>query len=288
MAGQVWSTSSVGGYLSSQKLSKVLRDAVKETVKFRQFAGVKDASMQGTGKGQTFTWDVLNEIDGTQGVIAENQVVPEGNFTIAQGTLTVDEYAFAVPYTQKLDKFSEFPITNMIQRKLKNHTARSLDVLAHAQFDTTQLKVYPTGGTSTTGVTLSTTGTVGGTASVAYGNGHAKAIIDIMKERNIPPYIGDDYFAISWPTTLRTFKNNLELIHQYTSEGFKMIATAILTLLGIIIILQNTEPVETKLLFLSITMPRAILLMGTTLIGFALGVLVSFFFQRKEEPKDLT
>ena len=108
MAGQVWSTSSVGGYLSSQKLSKVLRDAVKETVKFRQFAGVKDASMQGTGKGQTFTWDVLNEIDGTQGVIAENQVVPEGNFTIAQGTLTVDEYAFAVPYTQKLDKFSEF------------------------------------------------------------------------------------------------------------------------------------------------------------------------------------
>lgn len=68
---------------------------------------------------------------------------------------------------------------------------------------------------------------------------------------------------------------------------FKMIATAILALLGIIIILQNTEPVETKLLFLSITMPRAILLMGTTLIGFALGVLVSFFFKRKEEPQDL-
>ena len=70
-------------------------------------------------------------------------------------------------------------------------------------------------------------------------------------------------------------------------ERFKMIATAILALLGIIIILQNTEPVETKLLFLSITMPRAILLMGTTLIGFALGVLVSFFFQRREKPKEL-
>jgi putative membrane protein len=67
-------------------------------------------------------------------------------------------------------------------------------------------------------------------------------------------------------------------------ERFKLIATAILALLGVIIILQNTEPVETKLLFLSITMPRAILLMGTTLIGFALGVLVSFFFKRKEQP----
>ena len=68
---------------------------------------------------------------------------------------------------------------------------------------------------------------------------------------------------------------------------FKMICTALLALLGVIIILQNTAPVETKLLFLTITMPRAILLMGTTLIGFALGVLVSFFFQRKEQPKEL-
>jgi len=67
---------------------------------------------------------------------------------------------------------------------------------------------------------------------------------------------------------------------------FKMICTALLALLGVIIILQNTAPVETKLLFLTITMPRAILLMGTTLIGFALGVLVSFFFQRKEQPRE--
>ena len=68
---------------------------------------------------------------------------------------------------------------------------------------------------------------------------------------------------------------------------FKMISIALLAVLGIIIILQNTAPVETKLLFLTITMPRAILLMGTTLIGFALGVLVSFFFQRKEQSREL-
>ena len=66
---------------------------------------------------------------------------------------------------------------------------------------------------------------------------------------------------------------------------FKLIATAILALLGVIIILQNTTPVETKLLFFSITMPRAILLVGTTLIGFSLGVLASFFFQRKDKTQ---
>jgi len=69
-------------------------------------------------------------------------------------------------------------------------------------------------------------------------------------------------------------------------QRFKLITAAILALLGVVIILQNTEPVETKLLFLSITMPRAVLLLGTTLIGFALGVLVSLFLQRNNKlPK---
>jgi uncharacterized integral membrane protein len=65
----------------------------------------------------------------------------------------------------------------------------------------------------------------------------------------------------------------------------KMTFIAVLTIIGVIIILQNTEQVETKILFLSIAMPRAILLMGTTLIGFALGILVSFFFQRKDQQR---
>ena len=71
-------------------------------------------------------------------------------------------------------------------------------------------------------------------------------------------------------------------------ERFKMILIGILALLGVIIILQNTAPVETKLLFLTITMPRAILLMGTTLIGFALGVLVSLYFQSRKKTDKLT
>jgi uncharacterized integral membrane protein len=65
-------------------------------------------------------------------------------------------------------------------------------------------------------------------------------------------------------------------------ERFKLVSIAVLVILGVIIILQNTQPVETRILFMTITMPRAILLMGTTLIGFALGVLVSFLFQKKE------
>jgi hypothetical protein len=54
-------------------------------------------------------------------------------------------------------------------------------------------------------------------------SGHVKAIVDTMKERNIPPAFGDDYGCLGHPSTFRTFKNDLETIKQYTGEGFQMI-----------------------------------------------------------------
>jgi len=225
MAGQVWAVDSVGGYMSAENLSKKLRMAVQPQVKFRQFCDVKDASQQGKKKGDQFHWDVYLDI-ATQGTtVAETNTVPESNFTIVQGTLTIDEAAHAIPYSGKLDDLSEHPLTEIINKVLKNDAKKFFDISAHAQFDTCLLRVYPTGGTATDAVTLATTGTVGGTSTKALNTGHVKAIVDLMKERNIVPYTGDDYYAISWPSTYRTFKNALETIHQYTAEGFGMIAT---------------------------------------------------------------
>jgi uncharacterized integral membrane protein len=65
-------------------------------------------------------------------------------------------------------------------------------------------------------------------------------------------------------------------------ERFKLIVMVVLALLGMIVVLQNTEPVHTRILLWSITMPRAVLLLGTTLIGFALGVIVSFFLRERD------
>lgn len=55
----------------------------------------------------------------------------------------------------------------------------------------------------------------------------------------------------------------------------KAILLAVLALAALIVVLQNTENVETRLLFTRITMPRAALLFGTLVIGFALGVLAA-------------
>ncbi len=52
----------------------------------------------------------------------------------------------------------------------------------------------------------------------------------------------------------------------------KIAAIALLALLVLIVVLQNTDSVETKILFFSITMPRAALLFGALVVGFILGV----------------
>lgn len=58
-------------------------------------------------------------------------------------------------------------------------------------------------------------------------------------------------------------------------QKVKIILGAVVALLVIVVVLQNTEAVETKILFTTITMPRAALLFGTLIVGFGLGVLTA-------------
>lgn len=55
-------------------------------------------------------------------------------------------------------------------------------------------------------------------------------------------------------------------------QKLKIAAIALLALFVLIVVLQNTESVETKILFFSITMPRAALLFGALVVGFIVGV----------------
>ena len=223
MAGQVWATNSLGGYMYSRQLSNVLRMAVQPLVKFRQFCDVRDASQQGKKKGDIFTWDVFSDVATPGGTLVETNTMPETNFTIVQGTLTMNEAGNAVPYTGKLDNLSKFPVIELIQKVLKNDAVKAFDTLAYNQFNACLLRAVASSGTDTSAIQLYTNGTVTGTNNVAFNNNHAKSVVDQMKERNIPAYIADDYYALAWPTTLRTFKNNLETIHQYSDTGFKLI-----------------------------------------------------------------
>ena len=220
---QLWVTNSLGGYMYSENLSKVLRMAVQPMVKFRQFADIKDAAVQGKGKGDTFHWNVYSDV-ATQGrSLTETNTMPETNFTITQGTMTITEYGNSVPYTGKLDDLSEHPVKEIINKVIKNDAKKAFDIASWEQMDDTPLRVVPTAGTASDTIVLTTNGTATETNNVNMLTGHVKAIVDLMKERNIPPYVNDDYVSVSHPSTFRPFKNELEALHKYVPEGFQMI-----------------------------------------------------------------
>jgi N4-gp56 family major capsid protein len=222
MTGQVWSSDASGGYLYSDNLSTFLRFELQARTKFRNLCDAKDDAL-GLHKGDTYRWNVYSSLGSDGGPLGETQRMPETSFTIAQRSLTIEEFGMSVPFTEKVERLGEHDVKDVIEKTLKDSARKTLDRMCAIQFFATPLRVAPTGGTSTTAVTLSTGGTTAITNDVAMGNDHIKAIVDIMKERNIPAFEGDDYAAISHPTTLRAFKNDLESIHQYTDQGIAMI-----------------------------------------------------------------
>lgn len=155
--------------------------------------------------------------------MVETNTMRETGYTITQGTGTVTERGNSVPYSGKLDDLSFHPCKEIIHQALKDDAKKVMDGAAYTQFDATPLRVVPDSGTSTTAVTLTTNGTATLTNSVAFQREHVQLIVDLMKERNIPTYVNDDYYALSHPSTLRTLKNDLESIYQYSEGGFQMI-----------------------------------------------------------------
>ena len=221
---QVWNVDALGGYLYSDQLSEVLRMDLLPTVKFRQFCDAKDATEKGLHAGEEYNWNVFTRLETGGDQLNEQVEMPRTRFKIRQGRLTITEYGNSVPYTGKLDDLSKQPVTEIIHKVLKVDAKETFDGAAHAQFNRTVLRVVPTGGTATDSVTLATDGVAPATNNVAFGKDHVKAIVDVMKERNIPPYLNDDYYAIGWPTTFRNMKNNLEALHMYVETGFRHIA----------------------------------------------------------------
>jgi len=132
---------------------------------------------------------------------------------------TVTLLANSVPYTGKLTALAKHDLEAIIDKTLKDDARKYFDIESWLQFNNTPLRVEPAGGNSATAVNLDTNGTASVTNNLALNTGHVKAIVDIMKERSIPPYVVDDYLCISHPTTFRAFKNALEGIHQYTETG---------------------------------------------------------------------
>jgi uncharacterized integral membrane protein len=63
----------------------------------------------------------------------------------------------------------------------------------------------------------------------------------------------------------------------------KLITASILAILVAVLVVQNTELVETHLLFATVAMPHAVLIFISCAAGFALGVLLTMSLRSKRK-----
>ena len=220
----------------SDELSDRLRTSVQPLVRFRQFCDAKLA--KGKKRGDTFNWNIYGDTT-TAGGKLNTQIsgsgaaatgrpfdagsLPETDFTITRGSGTISEFGVAVPFTEKLDNLSLHPVTEVIEKVLKNDAAKAMDREVHDQFFATNLVAVGSGAGSSVQIDTTTDGTPHQTQNTALETGHVKLIADELSERNIPAYDGTNYCSIFRPRALRTLKDQLESIHQYTSEGWYVI-----------------------------------------------------------------
>jgi N4-gp56 family major capsid protein len=238
----VWDVDAQGGFMYSDELSNVLRTALQPLCKFRQLCEPDEGALnKGMNRGENYYWNNYSDV-ATQGRrLSENQPMPETNFSVSQTSLVVVELGNSVPYTGKLTALAKHDVMALTTKALKNDARKAFDIEAWTQFERTKLRASTT--TSTTAITLDEDGSPTDTNNVALGTGHVKAIVDEMQERNIPGYVEDDYVAITHPTTIRPFRNELETIQQYTEMGLtKIFAGEVGRYEGCRFVIQNFIP----------------------------------------------
>jgi hypothetical protein len=96
MAGQIWATDSLGGYMYSEELSDVIRSALQPMSRFQQHCDATDFTDKGYGKGDLFNWNIYSDVSTQGGRLSENEKMPETSFTITQGTGYVHEFGNSV------------------------------------------------------------------------------------------------------------------------------------------------------------------------------------------------
>ena len=209
MAGQLLGTNSLGGFFTNPELSKQFRFKSQPIKRFRAFVSVKGA--KGAHKGRLLVFDKNRDL-GTHGnTLTETATIPETNLTVGQGTLTLNEYGAAVPWTGGLADLSEFDVEDAVMQQLKNSSARYLDSQAGVIFTSGELKAALV---STASVNLQTAGTFSATATSNLTGFNWRSIADSMRERNIPFVDGSNYVCIG------TVKLISGLFNDTSASGF--------------------------------------------------------------------
>ncbi len=204
---QRWAVAAEGGYLAAPELSKQLRYAAQPLMRFRQY--VRAIPGHGRKKGDTILFDRVSNVQTPGRRISELEKMPETGVTISQGSLVVDEYGNAVPFTGKLEDLSQFDVEDILMRTLRDDAAKTLDTQVGNTFRACRVVATP----NTSGTVFSETGSPGGTANKSVDSAFIKDVVDEMKAKYlVPPYDGENYIAIVSVKAARKIKDSTDFV----------------------------------------------------------------------------
>ena len=72
-----------------------------------------------------------------------------------------------------------------------------------------------------------------------------------------------------------------------TATKIKIVAIVLLISLSLAVIIQNTEPIEARLLFLTLSIPLTFLIGGSLIAGYLLGLLTPVLWRRSHRPGEV-
>lgn len=212
MGQQIWSVNSLGGFLASDEFSKKIRHRAQPLMKFRQFVDIEGA--MGKNRGDTVLFDKISNISTAGGTINETATITKNNYTITQGSLTINEYGNAIPFTLKAQSLAEVMVPEIVKTVLRDDMAKVLDSQAAIEFQTSDYKATVTN-TATT--TFGSGGAALATSSGSMSDKNVRDVIDQMKILNIPRADGSNYVCIASTNSIRGLYDFFEAKAQNTT-----------------------------------------------------------------------
>lgn len=194
-----------------------------------QFVSVESAFGKNRGESVQIYRAGNSDVEYDTAAINELDRIPTARVTVTPKLITVNEYARAFPFTQKLENLSEVDIRNDVTMKgLRNHMAKTIEYLIGQAFRTSDVMYIPT--SATTG-TWDVDGTASTQALANISVFHIKEIVDGMKmgkfgsntARPVPYYADNYYMCVASTKFLRGLHDDpdFESISDYANaEGY--------------------------------------------------------------------
>lgn len=213
---QLWATSSLGGHLTNNSLSKSIRKQALASFVYRQFVDIKEDP--GKKSGDTVYFDKKLKIDTKGSTVSETATLPENKWKVVKGSVVVAEWGNSVPLTEKLQTLSEFDPTDLSSTTLKDDMVEVIDSSAYTEFASAKyIAVCST--TATTAFTTNGTATV--TASVNMADTNVRDVVDYMETKLIPKFSDGNYRAFLSINARRGIYNYLQAVAQYADPEYR-------------------------------------------------------------------